>query len=67
MEDEREVFILDASWKFDLEECAAIIESNDEEGGCGCDWWGLGVELLEIVFGPLIDSFGIDSVFVLRH
>lgn len=57
MKDIGQVFGEDASRKFDFEKSASIIKSDDEEGRGGGDGWWLGIELLKVLLGPLIDSF----------
>ena len=61
MEDVRNVFSENAGGKFDFEEGAPEIESYDEEGGSCGDGRGLGVELLEVLLGPLVDSVRVYS------
>jgi len=67
MKNKWQIFSLDSSWKFNLEKSTSIFESHNKDSrSCGYRR-SFRIELLKVFFSPLIDSFGIDSIFVFRH
>ena len=61
MEDVGDVFCEDAGGEFYFEEGASEIESYDEESGSCGDGRSLGIELLEVLLGPLVYSVRVYS------
>jgi len=66
MEDVGKILRLDASRQLDFEKSASVIECDDEEGRSSGDGWRLRIELLEILFSPLIDSIRVYSLLEFR-
>jgi hypothetical protein len=64
MKDEWDIFSLNSCGKFDLEKGTSIIECHNKESrSCGYRR-SLRIELLEVFFCPLVDSFRINSILV---
>ena len=57
VENEGEVLVEDTGWEFDAKESAAIVEGDNEEGGCSGEERGFWVELGEVLLAPLVDAF----------
>ena len=53
MKDVSEVFILNASWKFDLYHVTLVIETDHKESRACHDCRWLGIQLCKILLSPL--------------
>ena len=61
MEDEGKVFSLDAGRQFDTKKSTAVVQGNHEESSSCENGRSLRVELSEVLLGPLVNAFRVDS------